>query len=67
MYAMQTIASKGDIEKEALIQYIINRVLDEENNKRIFWSRYPDTIEEKFRTLRSNKEEVGQEITKGVT
>lgn len=34
-HTMQTIASQGDVEEEALIQYIIDGILDEESNKSI--------------------------------
>lgn len=37
IYAMQTIASQGIIEEEALIQYVIDGILDEECNKGILY------------------------------
>lgn len=35
VYTMQTIVSQGDVEEEALIQYIIDGILDKESNKSI--------------------------------
>jgi len=37
IYVMQTIASQGDVEEEALVQYIIEGVPDEEYNKSILY------------------------------
>jgi len=50
MYAMQTITSQGDVEEEALIQYIIDGVPDEEHNKSILYRT--DTLTQ----LRKNME-----------
>jgi len=50
IHAMQTIASQGDVEEEALIQYIIEGVPDEEHNKSILYGT--DTLTQ----LRKNME-----------
>ncbi|KYN02276.1 hypothetical protein ALC62_06914 [Cyphomyrmex costatus] len=49
MYAMQTIADQGDVEEEALIQYIIDGVPDEENNKSILYGA--DTLPQLRKSL----------------
>jgi len=50
IYAMQTIASQGDVEEEALIQCIIEGMPDEEHNKSILYGT--DTLTQ----LRKNME-----------
>lgn len=40
MYNMQEIASQGNIEEEALIQYIVDGVQDDEHNKAILYNSH---------------------------
>lgn len=53
---MQEIADQGCIEKDALIQYIVDGIPDEEGNKTLLYEArmYITRIKKETRSIRSN-------------
>lgn len=62
IYAIQTIASQGDIEEEALIQYMIDGILDEESNKSILYGS--DDVKKNLEQYDRMKERIDRKTRK---
>lgn len=66
IYAMRTIANQGRVEDEALIQYIIDGVPDDETNKQILYnSRTIDEMKKNLELYDRMREKTGRKKTVG--